>query len=224
MSKLGKTTPITYKNIKLLLRRKIFIKGISDIRKKYGIPKGGYKTNDEYRLWFIYQARKENSNNNLLSNYSEFLSDINSLRIKLVKSIHWNYFLETYATRGEKIKSYPKLRTKRNAYSPLEPTIVEKEYANGEKIKLVQVRFFSNTKITDMKSVWPAVKKLQKTLSEYDKTRNKTKLNRDIKLVGKSIEEYHKNLHFSLNPDDIDNRENDDTLRKAKSRIEKEIS
>ena len=224
MSQLGKTTPLAYKNIKLLIRREIFVKGISIIRRRYGIPKGGYKTNDAYRLWFIYQCRKESSHNNLLSNYSEFLSDINSLRIQLEKSMHWNYFLETYATMGKKIKSSPKLRTGRTSYTPLEPTVIEKEYANGSKIKLIQIQLFANTKITDIKTVWPAVKKLQKTLSDYYKTRNKPKLNRDIKLLGKSIEEYHKNQPFSLNIDDIDNRGNGDTLRKAKSRIEKEIS
>lgn len=142
-----------------------------------------------------------------LSQYSLFLSDIYKLCSRLSYDQYWATFFQRYVTQGKIMTTYePRLGiTKKTPHIK----IIRRSIEGGEYDYKIQLEFGANTEQKDVTAVWHEVKKRQKLLPRYQRTRNSSKQDRDLLLLeeymaGKKPLEIYQDLPQSAIFDDIE--------------------
>lgn len=164
----GINTSREYKNVKLILERDEFKRQVRLIREKWNIPSEGFSTSRaEHTYW---ERIKTNEATNGSSTYSLFLEDVKNACKELKLPAHWTYFLSVFVKTGQPAQEF-NARSGRSHYSPRITTV---------DTDTIHLKIFSNTSLTDMRKYWPTVKKIQRGLPGYDKSRKRRRLERDL--------------------------------------------
>lgn len=182
MLKKGSQDGIVFKNAQLVIEREDIQEAVKKIRDKWNIPPKGFRSINKHHNWFI------NLTNQLLlesygpSKYSLFLQEVSENCKSLHLPIFWTAFLIKYVSTGE-IKDSYNPRSGITYNTPL-ISVVSKD---KQELK-IRLEFGANTKKKDIMFVWPKVLNLQKTLPDYDHTRNKRKL-KLVRYIAKQLKE-----------------------------------
>ena len=171
-----------YKNIHLVIYRDDVIKGVTKLRKQWRIPPKGFSDISAYNNWFAWTIRT--------GQYPDFLDDINSLRTRYKLPIKWTPFLASYTLKNKHIPPSP-LRSGRSIRTPLVSYQKPKSISDPYQI---QILITSETRQVDITKIWKKqITPLQKSLPDHDRSRTRTKLDRDLgvyKLNKKGISPY----------------------------------
>lgn len=114
-----------------------------------------------------------------ISKYSLFLQEVSDACKMLKLPLFWKSFLFSYITQG-KIKESILIRSGKTHNTPSVRAVRVKNAEGKEGERKVRLEFGANTTFKDIKFVWKDVKKIQQTMTEYDKTRRRTNLLRDL--------------------------------------------
>ncbi|MBI2621995.1 MAG: hypothetical protein HYW63_05130 [Candidatus Levybacteria bacterium] len=207
-----------FKNVLLVIEREDVKKAVKGLRIKWKIPDNGFTDIDDYNKWIndLTEQLLSNSENGSPSRYSLFLDDINTLCRNLKIPSYWKVFLRTYIPTG-KVKEKLVLRVKSLNAPSINIVLKGKE----EKIRL---EFGANTKLADIKTIWGKVKEHQKILPDYDTSRKRRRLVRDIEIFKKSqAGKKPKEIYEDLPPETPDDDLSLQALNKASQRMKKII-
>ncbi len=214
MAKKG-SQELKFRNAELIARSEPIQKLVNQLRNKWGIPPNGFQNIQEYKDW-LYGLTSSVLNNKKCgpSQFSLFLSDL-SCSFENEFPAYWTTFFFYLTTKGEIKKSF-KLRSGRTINTPR-----IKMSQDGKKI-LLQIT--ANTKREDVEFVWSDVKNIQKKMSDFDKTRQRKKLERDLLMLegitqGKNALDSYVALGDKLPNDDSEY----ETAIKGLQRIKKRI-
>lgn len=204
MQKRGSQKGIVFKNVPIIIERNDIQLGVKTLRKKWNIPVKGFTKNKDYFNWLERLTTQQLPENQTSSQYSLFLNDVNNFCKSIQIPPHWASFFIRYIPTGN-VKEEIKLRSGKTYNTPLIKIISNVE--RGNKIRL---EFGANTTLEDVKAIWIEIKTIQKSLPEYDNTRQrqekKMKLTKHlIKQLnkGKKPKEIYESLPFSFgNPNE----------------------
>ena len=177
MQKRGSQKGIVFKNVPIIIERNDTQTQTLKLRKKWNIPDNGFSNFKEYNNWLEQLTNQLSSQNHNSSQYSLFLDDINKLRKSLKLSSHWNSFFAIYIPT-DRVKIEIKLRSGKTYNTPTIKLI--KKNSGEEKI---QMEFGANTRLKDIDNIWHKVNELQKKLPDYDSSRHREKLSRDLLML-----------------------------------------
>lgn len=217
MSKKGSQGEIVFKNTLLIITREDAKLAVSKLRTKWNIPPAGFINNKQYRKWVLHLTNQLlfDSKYGSPSQYSLFLDDISIMCKELRLPIFWSSFFRIYVPTAETIDALH-LRSGKTHNTP-SVSIVSK--GREDKIRL---EFRANTNLQDIKTVWGKVKELQKTLPDYDPTRLRKNLLRDLNLLKQSkAGKTPKQIYNTLPTENPDDDLNLDAVSKATQRIKK---
>lgn len=155
---------------------------------------------DGERLYLSgFTERKFPSIENEISKYSLFLREVQDACINILNlPPHWRFFLNQFITQGKVNESF----YLRSGVTQNTPTIkaIRRTNAKGQEIeRKIRLEFGANTGLAEVKKIWNSVKKIQKTIPEYDKVRSKVNLSRDshalkLKEGGKTHKEIYQDI------------------------------
>ncbi len=141
----------------------------------------GIKTVTEYEFDFINDKpylssvteRKTLGIFGKISEYSLFLQDIVNACVYIIKKPpHWRFFLNRYITQNKIIPSL-QFRSGRTHRTPTIKAVRIKTADGKELERKIRLEFGANTTEDDILSVWKKVIKIQKSMPEYEKEREK---------------------------------------------------
>jgi hypothetical protein len=182
----GSQEGIIFKNAPLVIEREDVQQEVDKLRIEWEIPTGGFKSYKKYHDWVTNLTNQLSFKDLNTSRYSLFLDSVNKT-CKLFKlPNYWIPFLVKYISRGQIEDTY----RPRSGITYNTPTI--NIISNKDKVRL---EFSANAKLKDIKSIWPDVQILQKTLPDYERTRKRRKLKLELYIS--------KQLKKSKTPKDI---------------------
>lgn len=176
MTRQGSYGTVVFRNAKEIIEREDVKSFVKRIREEWSIPTNGFKREEKYTKWYAYQVRRSPSDKDF-SCYSLFLSEIQNYCKQLKLPSHWKIFFNRYITHGKIINS-TRLRSGRSVNTP--------KIHNGKSKQKIFLEIEANTNLGDVRSIWSEVKRKQKQLPDYDKSRTKRKLRRDLHALSKS--------------------------------------
>ncbi|MCL4354055.1 hypothetical protein M1349_01120 [Patescibacteria group bacterium] len=198
MSKKGSQKEVLFKNAEVVSKQKNVQEWINKLRCKWKIPSKGFREDNEYRIWFnklisdpLYDSRYGPSQ------YSLFLEDIYKLCEDVKFPAYWNTFFFYLTTKNE-IKNSLKVRSGRTIDTP--------RIRLSQDKKTIMLLITANTKQKDVEFIWNDVKNFQKQMPDFDKRRQRRKMQRDLLMykklqIGKKpTEAYHELI--DILPDD----------------------
>ncbi len=186
MSNRGSQGVVKYTDALLIKEREDVIRVVTELRESWDIPKNGFRNEKSHHRWWL------NITSDMVSppssRYSFFLDDVDRARKSLKLPLHWNPFLITLITRGKALQQIQH-RSGKTSNSPV------LSVSEGR----IKLEFGANTKREDVVQLWPQIKRIQRTLPEFEDTRYKRKRRRNVHLYkkvqgGEKFEKVYKNM------------------------------
>jgi hypothetical protein len=208
-----------YKNIPLILHKEGFQDAVKQLRKKWRIPTvRAFYSVAKQNTWLAYQSRKTNKDGT--SSYSVFLDEVYALRKLFKLPIKWNKFILKHVLTNKTTPPTP-LRSGRNIRKP---RIKLRKPANPNDPYQIQVELTTETRQEDIKKSWSEIERVKKSLPDYDPSRNKPQIKRDLKTLSLANKGIKPEPSYDLRKDlSYDNPPNKEAIVKGHQRLKKAL-
>lgn len=168
MAKREKKPNKKYIHLAHLLENELYKKSKPEIRKFWGIPRGGFKSLKDHEIWHTYQVRKRVEKHSLGSLYN----DVYKLLEEVGYGKEWHKIAYNDIVFG-KVFSHYLTQLRSDLSTPyIDPNIV---VINNT----IQVTVYPNTLQKNYSDAWEKIKVLQKTLRGYRRERKQPNSTRD---------------------------------------------